>query len=665
MASVRDSAARLDAQSLVASIKQALRDVDPDAISCGLWLAAFNQFQLPSQLFCQAMALCDDPYAALPAAKFQTAEAVPVLLEMVGNPSVSFQCQLLACCIAAKITVHEKLETAPVKKQLWKLETKTLSSINQYYIESALNYLEHPEKPNAGIDIFDVAIQDMLPESAPKNIIGKGYTVRRSVLKLGRNDPCHCGSGKKYKKCCSGKDQELLRDASAYAGVTRSEITAHPGLVNDPQVIWNMRMHEVKNLVADELGDKQLLAAYQQASQFNLWQLAFDMLLACESRLDEDDFDQGYFDDLLYQVLETNDAQLAHRIKTHCVYGDLPSENDSIQFRFDLLDNPQHYQKLEERCLKSIANQADPESGNALIDLAYSFESQFPGLSLVFARAAIVSNPESYLDNQALLEVIHGIRIDLDINPWLDPAESLFQWQQHYEDEKKIVAVDSAIIEQLTGQLKTARASLKNKQNTLQEMEQELLSKSRQPVEEPLHEQTPPPAKNDNRDANSTIERLRHKVSGLKAEISEQQTQRNQLRDALKKERIKTETLAQDSLTQNKESSEQQSGSGISDSEVSPAGRPLIPAYNDTFIKACSTLDSKLTGRAMIAVGRFAGHDPEIWRQTKTIKRLNDHYRIRINRDYRLLLQWKAGKQLHILDLIPRQELEGWIKRHG
>ena len=24
---------------------------------------------------------------------------------------------------------------------------------------------------------------------------------------LGRNDPCHCGSGKKYKKCCSDKDQ--------------------------------------------------------------------------------------------------------------------------------------------------------------------------------------------------------------------------------------------------------------------------------------------------------------------------------------------------------------------------------------------------------------------------------------------------------------------------
>jgi hypothetical protein len=25
-------------------------------------------------------------------------------------------------------------------------------------------------------------------------------------MKHGRNDPCHCGSGKKYKKCCSAKD---------------------------------------------------------------------------------------------------------------------------------------------------------------------------------------------------------------------------------------------------------------------------------------------------------------------------------------------------------------------------------------------------------------------------------------------------------------------------
>ena len=27
-------------------------------------------------------------------------------------------------------------------------------------------------------------------------------TIRKQVPKVGRNDPCPCGSGKKYKKCC-------------------------------------------------------------------------------------------------------------------------------------------------------------------------------------------------------------------------------------------------------------------------------------------------------------------------------------------------------------------------------------------------------------------------------------------------------------------------------
>ncbi|MDC0274063.1 SEC-C metal-binding domain-containing protein [Planctomycetaceae bacterium] len=27
-------------------------------------------------------------------------------------------------------------------------------------------------------------------------------TIRNLDPKIGRNDPCRCGSGKKYKKCC-------------------------------------------------------------------------------------------------------------------------------------------------------------------------------------------------------------------------------------------------------------------------------------------------------------------------------------------------------------------------------------------------------------------------------------------------------------------------------
>ncbi len=34
---------------------------------------------------------------------------------------------------------------------------------------------------------------------------------------LGRNDPCHCGSGRKYKQCCLAKDEAAEREARAKA----------------------------------------------------------------------------------------------------------------------------------------------------------------------------------------------------------------------------------------------------------------------------------------------------------------------------------------------------------------------------------------------------------------------------------------------------------------
>jgi hypothetical protein len=39
--------------------------------------------------------------------------------------------------------------------------------------------------------------------------------------KIGRNDPCPCGSGKKYKKCCMGKDEDLNRVMKKFAAEHR------------------------------------------------------------------------------------------------------------------------------------------------------------------------------------------------------------------------------------------------------------------------------------------------------------------------------------------------------------------------------------------------------------------------------------------------------------
>ena len=48
-----------------------------------------------------------------------------------------------------------------------------------------------------------------MPQQAPKaQDARKPETFRREMPKVGRNDPCPCGSGKKYKNCCMNKDME-------------------------------------------------------------------------------------------------------------------------------------------------------------------------------------------------------------------------------------------------------------------------------------------------------------------------------------------------------------------------------------------------------------------------------------------------------------------------
>jgi hypothetical protein len=55
---------------------------------------------------------------------------------------------------------------------------------------------------------------DVMLEIGTGRIIGCGYCkfhipkppYRRTHNKVGRNDPCPCASGKKYKKCCIGEN---------------------------------------------------------------------------------------------------------------------------------------------------------------------------------------------------------------------------------------------------------------------------------------------------------------------------------------------------------------------------------------------------------------------------------------------------------------------------
>jgi TolA-binding protein len=46
-------------------------------------------------------------------------------------------------------------------------------------------------------------------------------------IKIGRNDPCHCGGGQKYKRCCLEKDQRAESAVLAQAAAEQLAATSH------------------------------------------------------------------------------------------------------------------------------------------------------------------------------------------------------------------------------------------------------------------------------------------------------------------------------------------------------------------------------------------------------------------------------------------------------
>jgi SEC-C motif len=54
-------------------------------------------------------------------------------------------------------------------------------------------------------------------------------------MKVGRNDPCPCGSGKKYKKCCLAKDEAAARQDYAQHATTRREVAGAFDLLPLPE----------------------------------------------------------------------------------------------------------------------------------------------------------------------------------------------------------------------------------------------------------------------------------------------------------------------------------------------------------------------------------------------------------------------------------------------
>jgi tetratricopeptide (TPR) repeat protein len=105
------------------------------------------------------------------------------------------------------------------------------------------------------------------------------------MAKIGRNDPCHCNSGKKYKKCCMDSDQ-----AAALAARPAAVPARRPSLASYVQEHDELdELTEASNAVVDMVQAGNLDAAEQAAhdllARFPDVHDGYDRLgMVCEAR---------------------------------------------------------------------------------------------------------------------------------------------------------------------------------------------------------------------------------------------------------------------------------------------------------------------------------------------------------------------------------------------
>jgi hypothetical protein len=106
------------------------------------------------------------------------------------------------------------------------------------------------------------------------------------MKKIGRNDSCYCGSGKKYKKCCDGKIRELSDLSISVQEGLRKEIGKRLKIHEANEDIRKKQQGLGKPLIQAKVGDQQIVAVGNKVYFSKKWKVP-------------DDFYSDYIKDIL------------------------------------------------------------------------------------------------------------------------------------------------------------------------------------------------------------------------------------------------------------------------------------------------------------------------------------------------------------------------------
>ena len=534
------------------------------------------------------------------------------------------------------------------------------------------------------------------PEQRPERVLS-GYQVRRAVAKVGRNEPCPCGSGKRYKKCCLRKDQQKLSRSSSVPGKTLDDLEKEKEERLTMQSLADMQRHEVMRLDPKRIKVDMIKLVIQRLVEYH----EYDHVMTIYEQSPYPDW-EGWEDAFLWVFVRScRDKRYELALQVAEMFPGI-EEKGAIDLEFIRArgDHSAILRLLEKHCEAILKAEDDDEKGPLAgasqdedgreqegetgarwVELAFCLMAcDLPFLEIAFARGILPLAPRDEVD--LLLEAIEERREMAGLSRF-DVSEDL----THFGDtlaRKAMLEMAAAKISTLyTDQLATTSTDLERRTQDLAELkrslqessaraeEAEAIAQEKEAALASLKAEESAGAEDRIAENEREIAELRDRLRMLKSEVKRKHDQRNELRRELRDVRreamAKSETSSRDKVAEAARADEEEEAllaapTGEDGAITSGIHMPRIPIFPPDFLEKVKPFPAHVQSAVFQLVGRLASGDPSAFVGVRMLKMSQNLLRQRFSDSYRLIFRLK-GDQLEIVAAINRRDLDRWLQR--
>ena len=480
-----------------------------------------------------------------------------------------------------------------------------------------------------------------------------GFTVRRSVEHIGRNEACPCGSGKKYKRCCFEKDQQRLQLCTDIAGKTYAEVQADYEEHLTPARLEKTPPHDLARLDPEKMDPDLHVAFIDRLGRF---EMKDEAVAALEKTGYTEELDETW-DYILLLAVRGDRKDLVERLialrgnSTKLEDMDLHPGVNLMLVRENPAESLNYIEELANIALTS----KDPRE---MVRFAFGMlYSRRRALSIVIARAMLPLIPKN--DAVVLLDLILETRDLLDLSP--DELFSDILDKRFAEEGVAGGGKDTEALRLARQKLEAKAGEVRQMKHALEQLKSELERREKAPPPKAVEVSTTPAPTVDEK----ALKELREKVSALKTDLKQRHTERAELRRELSRTLTDLETLREAAA----KAAPQEAPAPVVDAE----DRLLLPGDVDgnqplrmiefpkKFQQTLEKFPRQVGRGAMALLGRLAGGEPAAFVGVVRLKDCPETLRARVGIDHRLLFRLQPDC-VQVVDLINRRDLEKRIK---